>query len=249
MTDIAEKIVIVTGAAQGIGECIAERLATDGAILLLADVQADKVTTVAKRLDPKATRVRSTAVDIADPDSARRMVEAAIEAFGRVDALVNNASIDAPPGTANEIDEAHWRQLIDVNLSGPWWCIRALIPHMIERKSGKIVTISSVSARFATPGVSPAYHAAKAGLIGLTIALSAELERYGILVNAIAPGATGNTGSPMSDTEKAIYQSMFPLGFGGPEPIAHAVRYLLGESGDWVSGAVLNVSGGLIRGL
>lgn len=204
---------------------------------------------VAERLDGGAGRVRAIEVDIADAASATNMADTALEAFGGVDALVNDAAIDAPHGSAHEIDEAHWRRVVDVNLSGPWWCIRALIPHMIERRSGKIVTISSASARFATPGVSPAYHAAKAGLIGLTIALSAELERHGILVNAIAPGATGNTGTAMSDTERAIYQSMFPLGFGGPEPVAHAVRYLLGESGDWVSGAVLNVSGGLVRGL
>lgn len=249
MSDLASKVIIVTGAAQGIGECIAENLTADGATLVLADIQAAKVAEVAKRLDPEGARVIATSVDIANPDSARKMVRTGLDAFGRIDALVNNASIDAPPGAAHEIDEAHWRQLIDVNLSGAWWCIRAVLPHMMERRSGKIVTISSASARFATPGVSAAYHAAKAGLIGLTIALSSELERHRILVNAITPGATGNTGSPISDGERAIYQSMFPLGYGGPEPIAHAVRYLLTKSGDWISGAVLNVSGGLLRGL
>lgn len=248
MAELSDCVVVVTGAAQGIGACIAHTLARDGAALLLADLQEEKVAGVAESLRRDGARVEWCGVDIADPRRTDAMVEAALRAFGRVDALVNDAALDAPPGLAWEIDERHWREVIEVDLSGAWWCIRSALPAMRERRRGRIVNISSLSARLATPGSSPAYAAAKAGLIGLTIALSAQLEGEGILVNAVAPGATGSTGTPLSPGERALYEAVLPLGLPGPQPTADAVRYLLRPSGDWISGAVLNVSGGALRG-
>lgn len=249
MNELTGQVAIVTGAAQGIGECIARNLAADGARILLADIQDDKVKSVASSLRDEGMQAESFCVDIADPLQAARMVARALEAFGQVDALVNNAALDAPPGKAWEIGEAHWREVIDVNLSGAWWCTQAVLSHMRKRQRGKIVTISSASARTASPETSPAYSAAKAGLIGLTISLSVQLEGQGILVNAITPGATGNTGTPLSEAESNLYSFAFPLGTGGPQPTAEAVRFLLRPSGDWISGAVLNISGGLLRGI
>jgi NAD(P)-dependent dehydrogenase (short-subunit alcohol dehydrogenase family) len=242
-------VVIVTGAAQGIGECIARTLAQDGAQLLLADIQKAKVEAVAVGLRAQGVRAISVAIDIADPRLAGHMVEVGLQEFGRIDALVNDAGIDAPPGQAWEIDEAHWRRLIDVDLSGPWWCIKAVLPHMIERRQGKIVTISSISARTGSLRYSPAYAAAKAGLIGLTVSLSVQLEGFGILVNAITPGTIGTTGTPMTEDEKEGYLRTHPLGLGGPQPVADAVQFLLRSSGNWLSGVVLNVSGGKWRGM
>jgi NAD(P)-dependent dehydrogenase (short-subunit alcohol dehydrogenase family) len=249
VSEITGQVVIVTGAAQGIGACIARSLAREGAQLLLADLQAEKVAGVAHSLRDEGASVASTGVDIADPARAEAMASLALDTFGAVDAIVNNAAIDAPPGLAWEIDEVHWRRLIDVNLSGAWWCIRSVLPHMRARRRGKIVSISSISARLADPATSPAYSAAKAGLIGMTIALSAQLEADGIRVNAITPGATGSTGTPVSEEQRKLYEAVFPLGFGGPQPVADAVLFLLRSSGDWISGAVLNVSGGALRGV
>ncbi len=249
MSGLEDLVVVVTGAAQGIGERIARTLAADGAALLLADVQEAKAAGVAAALRADGGRAESAAVDIASPAQAAAMVEAALQRFGRVDALVNNAGIDAPRGLAWEIDEADWRRLVDVNLSGAWWCIKAVLPHMMARRRGKIVSISSVQARLGSNWASPAYAAAKAGLIGLTVCLSVQLEPYGILVNAITPGPVGTTGTPMTEEEKAAYAAAQPLGLGGPQPVADAVRYLLGPSGNWTSGAVLNVSGGRLRGM
>ena len=249
MAELSDSVVIVTGAAQGIGECIARTLASADATLLLADIQEAKVAGVAASLRQAGARVESVGVDIGDPRLTDAMVAAALRHFGRVDGLVNDAGLDAPPGLAWEIDEAHWRRLIDVDLSGPWWCIKSVLPHMLARRRGKIVTISSVQARIGSPRYSPAYAAAKAGLIGLTVGLSAQLEPHGILVNAIAPGAIGTTGTPMAEEEAQAYLRSFPLGFGGPQPVADAVRFLLGPSGDWLSGVVLNVSGGRVRGM
>lgn len=249
MPELIDTVAIVTGAAQGIGECIARTLAADGATLLLADIQEAKVAGVAASLRQDGARVESVPVDIAEPKLTNAMVSAALRHFGRVDALVNDASIDAPPGLAWEIDEAHWRKLIDVDLSGSWWCIKSVLPHMMERGAGRIVTISSITARSGSPRYSPAYVAAKAGLIGLIVGLSVQLEQFGILVNGITPGTIGTTGTPMTEEERAAYLATYPLGFGGPQPVADAVRFLLRPSGNWMSGAIMNVSGGRWRGM
>jgi NAD(P)-dependent dehydrogenase (short-subunit alcohol dehydrogenase family) len=245
--ELAGRVALVTGAAQGIGRSIARFLARDGAAVMLADIQATLVAAEAEELTREGGAAAAVPVDIAEPASAQRMVDATLARFGRVDVLVNNAGIDAPPGRAWELPEAHWRQIIDVDLSGAWWCTRAVIPHMIERRGGRIIFISSTSARRGSPRISVAYNTAKAGLIGLTIALAVQLEPHGIRVNAIAPGATG-TGQPMTAEEIRAYEAEYPLGLGGPEPVAHACLYLARGSGDWVSGAVLNVSGGRWRG-
>jgi len=249
VSELIDRVVIVTGAAQGIGEAIARTLAGEGARLVLADLQGDKLAHVAGSLRHTGVEVATIAMDIAVPGEARRMARAAVDAFGSIDALVNNAGLDAPPGHASEIDEEHWRHVIDVDLSGAWWCTRAVLPTMRAQARGRIVNVSSLSARLATPESSPAYAAAKAGLIGLTISLSAQLEGEGILVNAITPGSTGSTGRPVPPELRSLYQAVLPLGFGGPQPVADAVRFLLDASGRWLSGAVLNVSGGALRGL
>lgn len=249
MAELTNIVAIVTGAAQGIGECIARTLAADGATLLLADIQEEKLADVAKSLRKDGARVESMLVDISKPKMAEAMAAATLRNFGRIDALVNNAAIDAPSGLAHEINEFHWREIIEVDLSGTWWCIKAVLPHMTERRRGKIVSITSSASRGGNPTTSPAYAAAKAGINGLTAGLSVQLERFGILVNAIMPGATGNTGVPLSDDERVEFLARHPLGFGGPQPTADAVRFLLRPSGNWISGAIMNVSGGRIRGM
>lgn len=240
---LAGAIVLVTGAAQGIGECVARTLHRAGAVLNLADQQVDRVTDVAQQVD--ATPMH---VDISDPSSARGMIDRVLSKHGRLDALVNVAGIDAPYALPLDVDDDHWRRLIDVDLSGPWWCTRAALDPMMQQGSGRIVSIASVCGAVPCRGVSVAYAAAKAGVVGMTMALAAEVEQFGILVNAIAPGATGTTGTPMTDDQLSSYRSKYPLGTGGPQPVADAVEYLLGDSGRWTSGSVLNVSGGYWHG-
>jgi NAD(P)-dependent dehydrogenase (short-subunit alcohol dehydrogenase family) len=246
--DLIGKVAIVTGAAGGIGACIASVFATDGASVMLADIQAAQVEAQATRLVEEGRYAAFQPVDIGDPDSARRMVAATLTRFGGIDIIVNCAAIDAPRGLAWEVDDQHWRRIIDIDLSGSWWCAKAVIPHMIERRAGRIIFISSTAARRGIHGVSVAYNAAKAGLLGLTIGLAKQLEPHGILVNAVAPGATGNTGEPMTPEEIERDNATYPLGFGGPEPIADACLYLARPSGNWISGSVLNVSGGRWHG-
>ena len=240
---IPDQKIVVTGAAQGIGEHVARNLAAKGAMLYLSDIQSEKVAKVAKELG-----MENGPADISDPRTAQAMIEDAVAKMGAVDSLVNIGGIDCLRVSALEMDEAHWKRMIDTDLSGPFWVTKAILPHMVERGSGKVIFISSICGRTAGVGVSPAYSAAKAGLIGLVIQLSHEMEQKGILVNAIAPGVIGTTGTPMSKEAIENYNAGFALGIGGPQPVADAVEYLLGESGDWVSGAVMNVTGGLLRG-
>ncbi len=241
---VAGQVILVTGGAQGIGEAVAQTLAREGARLVLADLQGERVRAVAASL-PDALGLT---VDIADRASVAAMVNDAVAVYGRLDALVNVAGIDAPFGDPLTLVPDHWRRLLDVNLSGTWWCIEAVLPHLVAQGGGRIVNIASICGTVATPGVSVAYSAAKAGIVGLTLALATEVERHGVLVNAIAPGSTGSTGEPIPGEHRAAYERDQPLGFGGPQPIADAVEYLLADSGRWISGVVMNVSGGYWRG-
>jgi 3-oxoacyl-[acyl-carrier protein] reductase len=242
-----DAVVVVTGGAQGIGECIATFFARDGARVLIGDIQEHKANQVAARLRDEGLTVEAAPLDVRIPGSAASLMALAVDRWGCIDVLVNDAGLDAPPGEPWAIGEEEWREVIDTDLSGPWWCTRAALPHMMARHRGRIIFISSGSARIGDPEISVAYNAAKAGLIGLTVGLAVHLEPYGILVNAIAPGPTG-TGTPMTTEERAVHEHAFPLGIVGPEPVAHACLYLARESGAWVSGSVLNVSGGWWRG-
>ncbi len=241
---LAGKTVIVTGAAGGIGSCVARAFAGAGALLMLADIDAAGAEAVAATL-PDA---RSLRVDITDPGSARAMAAATLDAWGRIDVLVSCAGLDAPRGCAWEESDDAWRRVIDTDLSGSWWCAKACIPPMVARRSGRIIFIGSVASRRGNRVTTVAYNAAKAGLNGLAIGLAKQLEPHGVLVNTVAPGPTGSTGEPMTDAEIAAETAIYPLPLGGPEPVAQACLYLAGPGGDWVSGTVLNVSGGRWHG-
>jgi 3-oxoacyl-[acyl-carrier protein] reductase len=249
MGSVKDSVVIVTGGAGGIGETISSALANRGAHVVVADIRTDAAESVAARLRAEGLSASAETLDITDPESAAALAESVLHSHGRIDSLVNNAGLDAPHGHPAEIDATHWRHVIDVDLNGAWWCTQAVIPAMVGARTGRIVFISSVAARASGAPISPAYAAAKAGLLGLTVSLATTLERDGILVNAITPGPTGNTGRAFSPEGREAYLAAHPLGFGGPKPIADAVSYLLDDSGDWLSGTVLNVSGGDHRGI
>ena len=241
------KAVLLTGAAGGIGRIIAETFAVAGAALLLADIRESAAAELAQALRARGTRAAATWTDITDPLSARHMADTMLRELGAIDVLVHCAGIDAPRGCAWEMADEHWRQIIDADLSGAWWCAKAVIPHMIAAGSGRIIFIGSVAGRRGSAQTSVAYNAAKSGINGLTFGLAKQLEPHRILVNAVAPGPTG-TGEPMTAAERDAEDAAFPLGLGGPEPVAEACLYLAGRGGDWVTGSILNVSGGRWQG-
>jgi NAD(P)-dependent dehydrogenase (short-subunit alcohol dehydrogenase family) len=239
-----ESRVLITGASGGIGSEVARRFIARGATVCLADVRVDAAEDLAREIARGGGKATAIPVDICDQASVARMTSAAIAALGHVDVLVHCAGLDAPRGNAWELDdEDHWDRIIDVDLNGAWRCARALIPHMLARGAGRIIFMGSVAGRRGSASASVAYSAAKAGIHGLTMALARQLEARGIRVNAVAPGPTG-TGEQMTETERLQDEKASALPIVGPRPVADACLYLAGESGDWISGTVLNVSGG-----
>jgi NAD(P)-dependent dehydrogenase (short-subunit alcohol dehydrogenase family) len=245
---LAGKAVIVTGAAGGIGRCVAKAFAREGTKLLLADIQDRKVHDLAVELNQEGGgRCIGCAVDVVDSASLSTMVNTGIREFGTIDVLIHCAGLDAPRANVWELNDELWNRIIDIDLSSAWRCAKAVIGHMADRRSGRIIYIGSIAGRRPSLATAVAYNAAKTGLQGLTVGLAKQLEPHGILVNTIAPGPTG-TGEPMTEAELEADHVNFPIRIQGAQPVADACIYLAGPGGSWISGTVLNVSGGRWHG-
>jgi 2-hydroxycyclohexanecarboxyl-CoA dehydrogenase len=245
MRGLIGKVAMVTGAARGIGLAIASRLAEEGAKIAIADINGDGAAHAAERIGGAAMGVR---VDVTDTASIAVGVAAVVERLGVIDVLVNNAGWDkVEPFVKSQ--EATWDTVIAINLKGPIACTRAVLDSMIERRSGKIVSISSDAGRVGSAGEA-VYAGAKAGIIGFSKTLARELARYGINVNVVCPGPTntplfhemaGGNEKLASSLKQAI-----PLGrLGEPEDLAGAVAFLASDDASFVTGQTLSVSGGL----
>ena len=245
-TRLDGKVVIVTGAAQGIGRGIALVLAVAGARVVIGDLQ-DATSTV-EAIRSGRGQVVSSIMDTSKPEDDVALVNLALEEFGQLDVLVNNAAIDAPAGNAWDLPNDEWERTIAVNLSGVFYCCRAALKPMLEVGSGCIVNISSQSARIGNKGTSPAYNASKAGVLGLTMALSAQVADRGIRVNVIMPGLIASRDFGWTAEQWVGAARDYPLGIGMPQDIGEAVRYLVSPASRWVSGTALHIAGGYQRG-
>jgi NAD(P)-dependent dehydrogenase (short-subunit alcohol dehydrogenase family) len=244
-TPLDGQVAIVTGAAQGIGRGIALVLAEAGARLVIGDLQ-DPVVAIGEIADAGGQAVGAV-MDVSRPADAEGLVELARERYGRLDILVNNAGIDAPPGNAWDLSDAEWQRTIDVNLSGVFYCSRAALRLMLAAGGGAIVNISSQVARVGRAGMSPAYNASKAGVIGLTVAFSAQVADRGVRVNAIMPALVESRDFGWSAETRAARSAEYPLGLGAPRDVGEAVLYLVSPAARWVSGTALHVTGGYQR--
>ena len=241
-TRLDGQVAIVTGAAQGIGQGIALLLAEAGARIVIGDIQDSSVTT--DQIASAGGEAVSTIMDTSLAEDARRLVQLALDRYGRLDILVNNAAIDAPDGNAWDLPDADWQRTIDVNLTGVFFCSRAALEPMLDQGSGAIVNISSVSARIGAKGLSPAYNASKAGVLGLTMSLSAQVADRGVRVNAIMPSLILSRDFGWTPEELEANTRDYPLGPGAPRDVAEAVRYLASPAARWVSGTALQITGG-----
>jgi NAD(P)-dependent dehydrogenase (short-subunit alcohol dehydrogenase family) len=244
------KTALVTGAARGIGEAIARRLAEDGADLAITDIRAEAVAETAVRLSDVGGGVADYVMDVTDERSVREAVDAVVDRFGHLDIVVNNAGIRLV-NPFLEQDLSGWRATLDVNLTGVFIVSKAAIPHMLAAGGGKIVNIASVSGELALTERA-AYIASKAGVAGLTKAMAFELSSQGINVNAVSPGPieTPLTAPYYRDEAMvAILRKEIPRGsWGVPEDIADAVAFLAGPRSGYICGAILAVDGGWITG-
>lgn len=241
---LKDKKAIVTGAGQGIGRSIALKLAQEGADVAIAESNPDTGTRTAKEVEAQGRKSLFISVDVANQKQVQAMVEQVLKAWKGIDILVNNAGFDRP-GHLLKVKEEDWDAVLGVHLKGTLNCIQAVAPHMIEKGYGKIVNLSSVwGKRGAVSEIS--YSSAKAGIIGLTKSVARELGRYQINVNAILPGLIF-TPTIAKIAEK--YQNMIientPLRrIGQPEEVANVVAFLVSDEASFVTGAMVEVSGG-----
>ncbi len=243
--ELSGKVALVTGAAQGIGKAIALLLARNGADVVVSDINLEKAQETTNEIEGMGRRSFAIKVNVADLKDVERMVEAIVEQFGRIDILVNNAGITRDR-LILRMTEEDWDAVLDVNLKGTFNCTKAAIRYMSKQKSGKIVSIASVSGEMGNPGQAN-YAASKAGVIGFTKTIAREFAGRGINVNAIAPGYIQ---TPMTDAvpEKAKEElkRMIPMErLGKPEDVAQAVLFLVSENSSYITGQVLNVNGGI----
>jgi 3-oxoacyl-[acyl-carrier protein] reductase len=252
--ELKEKVAIVTGAGQGMGEAIALELARAGANVVLADIREDTVKKVKEQIEAMGREVLTIRMDVSKWEDAEGMVQRIMERFGRIDILVNNAGIQqkGKGGTRlgiSDIGDKDWDAIINVNLKGVFNCSKAVMPVMIKQRSGKIVNMGSITGLTGGSAGSPApahYCVSKAGVICLTKVLARELGQYNINVNAIAPGRVLTPLSAFTSPE-VIEQvkNQTPLGrFGLPIDIARAVLYLVLESGNFITGSTMVIDGG-----
>lgn len=238
--DLNGKVAIVTGGARGIGFQIAKRLTESGARCCLWDMNSDTLAGAAKTLG-----AHGVTVDISNPESVQAAFDQTVKHFGAVDILVNNAGIAGVTKKAWEMTPGEFMEVLQVNLFGVFLCCRAVIPHMVQRGSGRIVNIASIAGKEGNPNASH-YSSAKAGVIALTKSLGKELAKTGVLVNCITPAVIQTDILKQVTQEHIDYMlSKIPMGrFGKTEEAAAMVAWLASEDCSFSTGAVFDLSGG-----
>lgn len=240
--DFKGRTAIITGGAQGIGLAIAQRLIASGAKVRIWDRDD---TLLAKTVATLGSMASGDAVDVTDEASVLRGVKSALEVLGGIDVFVNNAGIAGPSMPVVDYPVADWKQVIDVDLNGPFLCCRAVVPPMVKAGYGRIVNIASIAGKEGNPNAA-AYAAAKGGLIAFTKALGKELAQTGVLVNCVTPAAAQTAILDQVTPEFAQFMlSKIPMGrFVTVEEIAAMTCWLASEDCSFSTGGVFDISGG-----
>jgi NAD(P)-dependent dehydrogenase (short-subunit alcohol dehydrogenase family) len=241
------KVAVVTGAARGIGETYARRLAAEGAAVVVADIDEDGAGKVAASIAEAGGTAIGVRVDVSDPESAASMASAAVEQLGGIDLLVNNAAIygGMQIDLLLTVDWDYYKRFRAVNLDGALICIRACWEHMAARGGGAIVNQSSTAAWL----YAGFYGLAKVGVNGLTQQLAHELGGSGIRVNAIAPGPTDTEATRETVPESIVRDLVKGLALkrqGTPDDMANMLLFLLSDEASWITGHIFNVDGGQV---
>ncbi len=246
MTELTDRVALVTGAAQGIGAAIAETLYRSGAKVAVADVRVDAATETSAALDATSTRSLPVEVDVRSRESVARAFETAEAALGPIDILVNNAAITAQ-GSVWEIEPEDWDDVLAVNLRGTLLCSQIAGPAMERRGFGRIVNLASLAGQQGGTVAGAHYAASKAGILVLTKILAKELAGKGVTVNAVVPAAIrGPVMDTMPAERLAALESTIPVGrFGEAAEVAALVAFLCSTDAGYITGAALDINGGL----
>lgn len=251
--DLSGKVAVVTGGSKGIGKGVAIRLADAGASVIIVGRDARDSNQAVEDIKSRGGKAKAIQADVSLAANADRVIQFAIKEFGDIDILVNNAGIYADVSTL-EMTEASWDKTLDTNLKSVMFFSRAAAQAMIKAKhGGKIINITSISAFFPLGSVAH-YDASKAGIVMLTKSMSVELARYGILVNAIAPGAIATPGIDKLMSASKVAEAMFKAHWeripvrrrGEPDDIGKAALFLASSASDYVVGHTLVVDGGIL---
>ena len=250
-----DKVVIVTGAASGMGRLAANRLAKEGARVVLADIQIETADKVADEIKASGHEAIAVRLDVANYDEANRMAKAAVNAFGQIDILLNVAGGSAGPviktkqGLFAESTPERWQEMITLNLIGTLACTRAVINHMIERRYGKIVSFSSDAGVIGMQR-GTAYSAAKGGVILFSKALAKEVAQYGINVNTVSPGVIATERLYVLGQDRVDWykQGIWLDRLGKPEDVVNAVLFLASDQASYITGHNIPVDGGIHLG-
>ena len=239
------KVAVITGGARGIGKAISEKLAAEGASLVLVDVMLEMAEETAKEFEAKGTKALAVKADVSKLNEAEEAIFKAVEHFGHIDILVNNAGITKDT-LLLRMSSDDWQKVIDINLTGAFNFIKASIKHLMK-KGGQIVNISSVVGRMGNFGQAN-YSASKAGMLGLTKTVAKEFASRNVRCNAVAPGyiSTEMT-QKLPQTAVDAFLSITPMKRpGSPEEVAKAVCFFCSDDSSYITGQVLNVDGGLL---
>jgi len=232
------KVAIVTGAGSGIGRAIALGLAREGALIVVSDIDGDRADAVARELQVGGTEAIGLSSDVANTEQVNAMVDEAVKRFGRLDILINNAG-RAARGFVGQMTDEDWDAVIAVNLRGTFLCSRAALAHMIPQHSGRIVNTASGLGLRGSPG-GAVYGASKAAIINFTKSLAQEVARYGISVNAIAPGVTDTPFWRANRSEEEIKEAYERGQVGQAEDFVPLVVFLCSEAGGVHSGITVD---------
>ena len=242
---LSNQVAIVTGAGQGMGAATANSLAHEGAAVIVSDINESKAVRIAEKINSSGGRAMPVKTDVTKEDEVASMVERAIDNYGTVSILVNNAGI-LYPTRIDYVTKAEWDQVLDVNLNGTFLCSKAVLQTMKAKGYGRIVNMSSSAGRSVSTLGGIHYTAAKAGVLGLTRAMAKEVAPFGITVNAVCPGLIDTEMVRAECTPGRIkgYEESFPISrLGTPEEVAQLVLFLVTDS-QYITGTSIDINGG-----